>query len=1274
MKNFLIFTIFLILSTFIGSVLAQPPAPCTNGTQNTCKCNTSPVLCSIEELDGYTYAMTTYNHYQDGPYNPGPGTSYMCPGYAGTTSHNPTWFKFPAWCTELELEVCYANCVDGPGCLGCCDYGIQAAVYSECFGCPPPDCYGPSWAQNSQDPAPYTYAVGCDTDVAGCVDNSCRTVQMSGLELGKLYYFLVDGCCGSACQITINVYGACGAPEIEDFIGIDGPTNICLGTDTVEYYHPKPNGATKLFWYLDGVLVQSGSNNLDKWWKKKWTIPGTYELCFDASQEPCIPVTDPPDPTCITITVTSGLNVSISGPAGYCQGQSITLDAGPGYTSYIWSNGSNNQTIQVNSPGTYTVTVTNINGCIDSASHNVVQLPSPSASASSNSPVCVGGTILLNAAGGVSYSWSGPAGFNSNLQNPIISNAQPINAGIYSVTVSNPEGCTSVANTNVVINVVPIGSAGNNGPLCSGVTLELTASGGVSYTWSGPSGFQSNQQNPTIPNVTPANGGTYHVTVTNAQGCVHSVSTTVVIHALPNAMASSNAPVCTGATIQLSASGGNSYQWSGPAGFSSNMQNPTIPNAGLGNDGVYIVTVTGNGGCTSTSSTTVQVFLSPEPMITGSTSFCEGGYTILSAGFGYSSYIWSNGADTEDIYVDNPGTYSVTVTDINGCTGHDEVEVVQGQFLSPQITGDTVLCNGVQGVLNAGAGFQFYIWNTGHTTQTITITSPGNYSVTVSDQSGCVGEDAVVVSESVGPNGMASANSPVCTGQTILLSSLGGTSYQWNGPNGFNSFVQNPSISNASGVHAGTYVVTVTDAEGCKDTAHTHVVVQDGVTLTATATIPNCPGDTLFLFASGGTSYLWSGPNGFSSQQQNPFIPNVKSNASGIYVVTDPNAPGCVANDTIQITIPSGPEPKITGNFNICKGEEATLNAGPGFNFYVWSTGQTSQIITTSTPGIYWVIVSDGSGCLGRDTATVVLSNNLNPSITGKSAVCVGDSSILNAGSGYATYFWNTGDTIPSIIVSTTGEYSVTVTNNTGCEGYDTLSFKVYDFPRVDFQVLSEQCKDSCDGMITLIPQDSGYVYKWSNGDSLEIINNLCSGVYLVTITSPGGCFTVDATFVPAALELKATINAQDNMLHAVAVGGAPAYKYLWSNGSTDPSIPYTPGMHSVTVTDAHGCTKTATILITSLDKKDSSSAGMVVYPNPASSHFIIEPLDGTIFGRTLDYRILSMNGTVVQSGIIEETSRQYAIITNNWPSGSYALQLSSGSNFVGSMIITIQR
>ena len=255
--------IIICLITLLFSV-TKLDAQCIDGTEESCQCGTAPLLCNIGELNGYTYGMSTFSHPNDGP-------TPMCLGSQGnnTASHNPTWFAFIAWCNDLTLEVAYTNCVDGPSCGGNNNFGIQAAVYSDC------------------DDLPGSY-VDCDTDVAGCVNNSSRELNLTGLAIGDTYYFLVDGCCGSACDIEISVIGACGLGDLSfGDIEIEGPEEVCLPDgDDILYEIDKVFGAEEYYWYVDGVLTDYPLTPLEL--PVSWSTPGLHEICVDVDKLPVL--------------------------------------------------------------------------------------------------------------------------------------------------------------------------------------------------------------------------------------------------------------------------------------------------------------------------------------------------------------------------------------------------------------------------------------------------------------------------------------------------------------------------------------------------------------------------------------------------------------------------------------------------------------------------------------------------------------------------------------------------------------------------------------------------------------------------------------------------------------------------------------------------------------------------------------------------------------------------------------------------------------------------
>ena len=282
-------------------------AQCDTGSEPECACSTAPVLCTVDELDTYSFSMSDYQHPWDGP-------SPLCtgPGNGNSVPNNPTWFAFIAWCNTLTITVHLSDCTVFQGGVN----GVQVAIYSDC-----------SYNQ-----------VECNVMADDC-NTDDKTLTMNNLIIGDTYYFLIDGCLGAYCDVEIDVEGTCGSAVIAPWTQpIDGPTEICAGTSptfTVEDL----DGATDYHWYIDGVLVEEGHELIN--WSQVWNTPGTYEICVDASNDPCIPESDPPDPICITVEVFEAEAGTIDAtPNPVCPNDVINITASgyntdPGYTQYI---------------------------------------------------------------------------------------------------------------------------------------------------------------------------------------------------------------------------------------------------------------------------------------------------------------------------------------------------------------------------------------------------------------------------------------------------------------------------------------------------------------------------------------------------------------------------------------------------------------------------------------------------------------------------------------------------------------------------------------------------------------------------------------------------------------------------------------------------------------------------------------------------------------------------------------------------------------------------
>ncbi|MFN8322818.1 MAG: gliding motility-associated C-terminal domain-containing protein [Chitinophagales bacterium] len=974
------------------------------------------------------------------------------------------------------------------------------------------------------------------------------------------------------------------------------------------------------------------------------------------------------EPAAITISVTP-TNVLCNG--GSTGAIDVSVNGGTPQISYAWSNSASSEDLTSLSAGTYSVTITDSNSCSASSSVTITQPTALVFNATTSNVGCAGGAngnVDITVQGGIfpyTYLWSNGA---------TTEDVNGLSGGTYTVTITDANGCTltpsfTISEPSAIISFitgtdVTCYQAGNG-------EADLSVSGGTapySYLWSNFAGTQD------LANLT---GGLYFVIIKDANGCEKRDSIVIDEPAAITIAVNSTNILCNGANtgaIDITVNGGTPsivYSWSNSA--------VTEDVSGLV-AGSYSVTITDGNSCTASASATLS---EPTALVLNATTSsvgCLGGangsidITVQGGIFPYS-FVWSNGATTEDINGLSGGTYTVTITDDNGCTLTGNYTITEPTSLTSSILAGNVNCHGAGNgsadlTVSGGTSPYSYLWSNFAGTQDLNGISGGNYIVIITDANGCTRRDSVFIQEPAAILLTTNTSNVLCNGSStgsVDLTVTGGTgsfTYLWS-----NGSV----LQDLSGLQVGTYTVTATDANGC--TASVSVTITQPVALTLSGTVTDvlCNGANNGIInstVSGGVSpYLFAWSNSST-------LEDLSGIAAGNYTVTVTDANACTVSQTFTVIQPSVITSSISGTNVTCNGAsngsaDLTVTGGVSPYTYIWNLFQNTQDLSNISGGTYFVIITDANGCTKRDSVIITEPSALILSISTTNILCNGSNNgsvdlSVTGGTGGYTYTWSNNTSAQDLTGVAAGTYTVTVLDANSCSA--TINATVIQ--PVQLIVTGNAENVACSGgntgsvNISVSGGASPYNFSWSNSAITEDVYNLTAGTYSVTVSDQNGCsatalFTLTSPSGISASATKVDVSCQganNGSADLTVTGGTQPYSFLWSNfqGSEDIAN-LDGGIYYVLITDANGCTFRDSVII----DEPSPLILSTVVTNISCFNANDGVVDLTVVGGSLPYSFNWSNSAVTED-------------LNSLPGGGYVVTVTDNHNCTASTSVIV--
>ncbi len=1133
-----------------------------------------------------------------------------CWGYHNSGAFEGLWDQYgPEGTNEVRIYFIEGDastneaCLHGPsGCVGGTQGDWTAGTLYPII-----HTQGPSIASS--------YQINYYPTIYGICPLDKKVYEVGQLPTSGLYDFIGTHCLPPALVITTN-----SVTKIK-----------CHGTNTGAI-DITPSGGVPPYTYLwsNGATTQDLNN-----------IPaGTYTVIVrgqadtEAISDP-IEVEGPAAP--LVLTLENSTPVGCNGLLG-----TATVSAAGGWDAnytYNWQNGQLGETAYNLTVGNHIVSVTDDNNCKVSITVNMAPVVYPTASiADPNTITCSQPSIQLNGTASSSgpdivYQWF--PGVGGNIVSGGTTTTPTVDAPAnYTIQVTDlVTTCISYAVKNVPANLVqPDANAGPTQTISCLVpeaTLQGTGSSGsnFSYLWTVADGGNIVSGGTTLTPVVNA-AGTYTLKVTNSiNGCTRISTTTVNGIPAPMLNTTSGTLNCIASTVALittTNAASPTFSWTGPNGYTSSLQSPTVNVSGS-----YNVVVTDSiTTCTSTATANVTSNTNaPGASATGNTLTCVVNSVVITGATLDTAAIFAwTGPNNYNSSLQNPtvgeaGTYTLVVTDtLNGCTSSASAAVVLNNTppVASAVTPGNLNCNVSQLQLNGTGSSQgsniSYAWTatdgghivSGENTQTPLVDAAGTYTILVSNaNNGCTQTATAIVLQSLNVTAaIVDQNDVLCfgglTGEATAAGGGGNGNYTYVWSNG-------GSTASISGLGVGTYIVVVTDAENCSATTSVLVSQPSVLTANASATAQSGFGQndgTATANPTGGTAnYTYAWDNGGTTQ-------SISGLAPGNYNVVVTDANGCSAVQTVTVnSFNCTLAANISGTNVVCFGAnngtaEVFVTTGANPATYAWSNGETTAAVSNLAAGLYTVNITDANNCpaLLNISISEPALLDANATSTSESALGANDGTATanpTGGTGAYTYLWNGGATTQSINNLAPGTYTVVVTDENGCTSEQTVEVSSFLCAISSQQTIVDvSCAGAANGSVTvsLTGGTAPFTYAWSNGGTTATISNLEGGTYTVNVLDANGCdFSANAAVAePApysAWDVQTTNplcpNDATGSATASITGGTQPYTFLWSNGAVGNTLSNVPtGTYTVQVTDHNGCQSSTSVSLTSTDSE----------------------------------------------------------------------------------------